>query len=137
MNRICFVCLGNICRSPMAEYMMKYYAKDRDFIISSRGTSYEEEGNDIYPPAKEKLREKNIPFSRHQATCLEKDDYDSFDFFYCMEKSNYNRVLTIFGEDPLHKVKCLLDRDISDPWYTGNFEETYQDLLEGIHNIVK
>ena len=128
MRRICFVCLGNICRSPMAEFMMRYFSNEKDVVVASRGTSYEEEGNDMYPPAKEKLREKGIPFSKHKATRLEKEDYDRFDEFYCMEKRNYDRVLSILGEDSQEKVHLLLDRDISDPWYTGNFETTYQDL---------
>ena len=89
----------------------------------------------MYPPAQEKLREKGIPFSQHKAIRLEKEDYDKFDTFYCMEKRNYDRVLSILGGDPQEKVKLLLDRDISDPWYTGNFEVTYQDLYEGIQKI--
>ena len=136
MYRICFICHGNICRSPMAEFMMKYFSKEKDVFVASRGTSYEEDGNDMYPPAQEKLREKNIPFSKHRATRLEKEDYDQFDEFYCMEKKNYERTLSILGGDPLHKVKLLLPRDISDPWYTGNFEKTYQDLYEGIQMIL-
>ena len=136
MRRICFICLGNICRSPMAEFMMKYFSKEKEVFVASRGTSYEEDGNDMYPPAQEKLREKNIPFSKHRATRLEKEDYDKFDEFYCMEKKNYERTISILGGDPLHKVKLLLPRDIADPWYTGNFEKTYQDLYEGIQMIL-
>lgn len=141
MKRICFVCLGNICRSPMAEFMMKEFVKregkEKDYLIASRATSYEEDGNDCYPPAKEKLEEKGIPYTRHYATRLEKEDYDKFDVFYCMEDSNLSRVLSILGEDPQNKVKKLLDRDISDPWYTGRFEDTYQDLTEGIQKLLQ
>ena len=141
MTRVCFICLGNICRSPMAEFMMKEFARregrERDFFITSRATSYEEEGNDMYPPAKEKLREKGIPFLKHSAKRIEKGDYSKYDVFYCMEESNLQRAYSIFGDDPEHKIKKVLDRDISDPWYTGNFEVTYQDLLEGIDLILQ
>ena len=140
MKRICFVCLGNICRSPMAEFMMKEFVKregkEKDYYIASRGTSYEEDGNDMYPPAKEKLSSMNIPYTRHHATRIEKEDYDKFDVFYCMEDYNVIRTISIFGGDPDHKVKKILERDISDPWYTGNFDSTYQDLLEGLHNLL-
>ena len=136
MRRICFICLGNICRSPMAEFMMKYYSNENDIFVSSRATSYEEEGNDMYPPAQEKLKEKGIPFSKHRAVRLEKEDYDKFDEFYCMEERNLTRAISILGGDPLQKVKLLLPRGISDPWYTGNFQKTYEDLLEGIQNIL-
>lgn len=139
MIRICFVCLGNICRSPMAEYMMKEFVrregKSKDFIIESRGTSYEEQGNDLYPLAQRKLREENIPFERHFAKRLEKSDYSKFDYFYCMEEKNIESVLKIF-DDPLCKVKKILDRDIADPWYTRNFDCTYLDLKEGIMSIL-
>lgn len=137
MKRICFVCLGNICRSPMAEFIMKKKAKKTDYIIESRATSYEEQGNDMYLPAKKKLIEEGIPFTKHSATRLEKDDYDKFDVFYCMEDSNINNVLRIFGSDKENKVKKLLPRDIADPWYTRNFDITYNDLIEGIDLIIQ
>ena len=139
MTRICFVCLGNICRSPMAEFIMKDIVKNRgltSYYIESRGTSYEEEGNDIYPPAKRLLDSKNIEYNSHKATRLEKDDYNKFDYFICMEDSNINNCLRIFGEDKDNKIKKLLIRDISDPWYTGNFSKTYDDLVEGINNLL-
>ena len=88
MIKICFVCLGNICRSPMAEYIMKKKIKeldlDKEFLVVSRSTSYEEQGNDIYPPAKRKLEEKNIPYMNHCSTRLEKEDYYKYDYFICM-----------------------------------------------------
>ncbi len=140
MHKICFVCLGNICRSPMAKYMMIKKVSDlgleKEYYIDSRGTSYEEEGNDLYPYAKEKLREKGIPFTRHFAKRLEKEDYDKFDIFYCMDDGNVSRAISILGGDPSHKVKKLLDRNILDPWYTGNFEEAYQDIEQGICKII-
>ncbi len=134
MKKICFVCLGNICRSPMAEFMMKDIVKKRglenEYLIEARATSYEEEGNDMYPPAKELLMKENIPFSRHYAKRLEKEDYKLFDVFYCMDDSNIVRTINIFKDSS--KVKKLLDRNIADPWYTGNFKQTFKDLEEGI-----
>ena len=138
-NRICFVCLGNICRSPMAEYMMKEKLRKRNlldsFEIVSRATSYEEEGNDLYPPAKEKLREKGIPFERHYAKRVEKEDFHHFDYFVCMEEKNIRELQRIIGKSD--KIIKLLERDISDPWYTGEFEKTYQDLDEGLELFLK
>ncbi len=139
MIKICFVCLGNICRSPMAEYMMKEYVRqlglEKEYHIESRATSYEEEGSDLYSLAKKKLQEENIPFDKHVAKRLEKEDYSKFDYFYCMEEKNVESVLKIF-DDPMGKVKKLLDRDIADPWYTRNFDCTYLDLKEGIAKII-
>lgn len=141
MIKICFVCLGNICRSPMAEYIMKKKLKDlnleNEYHIVSRATSYEEQGNDIYPPAKRKLTEKNIPFSNHTATRLEKDDYNKYDYFICMEQRNITNTLRIFESDPSNKTFTLLDKDIADPWYTGNFDDTYNDLDYGLDNLIK
>ena len=141
MIKICFVCLGNICRSPMAEYIMKKKLKDLNleniFKIVSRATSYEEQGNDIYPPAKRKLTEENIPFSNHTATRLEKDDYNKYDYFICMEQRNITNALRIFESDPNNKIFTLLDKDIADPWYTGNFDDTYNDLDYGLDNFIQ
>jgi len=137
MLKICFVCLGNICRSPMAEFMMKNKVNENEYLIESRATSYEEQGNDIYPPAKKKLDEEHIPYTRHYATKLEKTDYDKFDVFYCMEESNISNCIRIFGSDKDNKIKKLLPRDIADPWYTNNFDITYNDLVEGIDEVIK
>ena len=141
MIKICFVCLGNICRSPMAEYIMKKKLKDlnleNEYHIVSRATSYEEQGNDIYPPAKRKLTEEKIPFSNHTATRLEEDDYNKYDYFICMEQRNITNTLRIFESDPNNKIFTLLDKDISDPWYTGNFNDTYNDLDYGLDNLIK
>lgn len=140
MIRICFVCLGNICRSPMAEFIMKDKVKklglSDKFHIESRATSYEEEGNDMYPLAKEMLDSKNISYTRHYAKRLVMSDYSKFDLFVCMEDSNIRNVLYIFN-DTDNKVVKLLDRDIADPWYTGNFISTYNDLVEGIDLLIK
>ena len=140
MIKICFVCLGNICRSPMAEYIMKSKLRkpNMENLISvvSRATSYEEQGNDIYHLAKEKLIEKCIPFQKHKSTRLEEDDYDKFDYFICMEQKNIANALRIFGSDHKNKISTLLKTDIADPWYTGNFEETYIDLDNGINHLI-
>ena len=138
MVKICFVCLGNICRSPMAEFMMKEklrrVGRTSDFIVESRATSYEESGNDMHDGAKEVLSKHLIPYGQHSSTRLEKSDYNLFDYFICMDDDNIEEVNNIFSD--MTKVSKLLNRDISDPWYTGNFEETYNDLNEGIRLLI-
>lgn len=145
MIKICFVCLGNICRSPMAEFMFKDLVKKNNLedkiYITSKATSYEEEGNDMYPPAKKKLTEKNIFFEKRKATRVEKEDYEKYDYFICMEERNINNLLRIFGEDKDNKVFKLLalvnNKDISDPWYTNDFETTYNDLEVGLNKLLE
>ena len=139
MIKICFVCLGNICRSPMAEYMMKCLLKEKredlHYYITSRGTSSEEDGNDLYPPAKRILGLHGIEYDKHVAKKVVKEDYDKFDFFVCMEKSNMNSLFRIFQIEDSSKIILLLDRDIRDPWYTRDFETTYQDIYRGIVSL--
>ena len=124
----------------MAEFMMKDRLLKEGILdyyeIDSRGTSYEESGNDMYPPAKEMLSNKGISYAKHEAKRLEKDDYCKYDVFYCMEKKNVFDAMSIFGGDSDGKILTLLDRDISDPWYTGDFLKTYNDLEEGINLIL-
>ena len=138
MIRICFICLGNICRSPMAEFIMKDKLKklglEEKFQISSKATSYEEEGNDIYPPVKEILTKMHIPYTKHYATRLEESDKEKYDMFICMEDSNIIRTISILND--YSKVSKLLERDISDPWYTGDFVTTYNDIAEGINILL-
>ena len=140
MIKICFVCLGNICRSPMAEYMMKKKLKDlnleEEFQIVSRATSYEEEGNDMHNGTKDILDKMNVSYSKHSATRLEKTDYEKYDCFICMDSSNIRNTLRIFESDPENKVIMLLDKDVKDPWYTGNFIETYHDVDLGTDNLI-
>lgn len=140
MIKICFVCLGNICRSPMAEYVMKDKVKklgrDKEFLIISRATSYEEEGNDMHYGTKDILDKMNISYSSHSAKRLEKDDYEKYDYFVCMDSSNIRNTLRIFGSDSENKVIMLLDKDVKDPWYTGNFIETYYDVDLGTDNLI-
>lgn len=138
MIRICFVCLGNICRSPMAEFVMKDKVNklgiSDKFIIDSRATSYEESGNDIHYGTKEILDLNNIPYSKRKATRVEKSDLDKYDYFICMDSSNVRNLGYILGDSS--KISMLLDRDVADPWYTGNFKVTYDDINKGIDDLI-
>lgn len=141
MIKICFVCLGNICRSPMAEFIMKDLIAKNNLLnsiyITSKATSYEEIGNSIYPPAKEKLKEHNIYFDNgKKASRLEKEDLEKYDYIIGMEERNIINIERILGTKDNQKIVRLLDyspnpRDITDPWYTGDFDKAYDDILEG------
>lgn len=136
MIRILFVCHGNICRSPMAMFIMKKMVKDKglenDFLIESAATSTEEIGNDMYPPAKRKLSEKNIPFIAHRARQIGFDEYDEWDYIFCMDGNNMRNLRYIISADPKQKIYKLLDtKDVADPWYTRDFEQAYQDIYKG------
>ena len=140
MIKVLFVCLGNICRSPMAEYVFKDMVKkkglDNQFYISSTATSYEEIGNDMHYGTKDKLDEMGIPYTKHKARRIEKQDYQKYDYILGMEDTNIRNILRIIGNDKENKIYKLLDfsknpRDIADPWYTGNFTVTYNDIMEG------
>jgi protein-tyrosine phosphatase len=141
MIKICFVCLGNICRSPMAEFIMKDKIKklnlEDKYYIESRATSYEEEGNDMHISAKEILNLNNISYTKHKAKRLEIEDYQKFDYFICMDDSNVRNTINIFKNDNFNKVFKLNKENVKDPWYTGNFNETYNDLNEGIDKILR
>ena len=145
MIKILFVCLGNICRSPMAEYVFKDLVDKEnlsdDFYIDSAATSSEEEGNGMYYGTRKKLIEKNINFDNHIARKIKKEDYDKYDFIIGMEESNIRNIKKIIGIDTKNKVYRLLDfskrpRDIADPWYTGNFDITYDDIYEGCNSLL-
>lgn len=140
MIKVLFVCLGNICRSPMAEYVFKDMVKknglEKQFHIDSAATSYEEIGNDMHYGTKDKLDEVGIPYTKHKARRIEKQDYEKYDYIIGMEESNIRNILRIIGNDKENKIYKLLDfskdsRDIADPWYTGNFTVTYNDIVEG------
>lgn len=139
MIRVCFVCLGNICRSPMAEFIMKDKVKklglSDKFVIESRATSYEESGNDIYYEAKKMLDLNNIPYSKREAIRVEEDDLEKFDYFICMDSSNVRNLNRILNDDS--KIFTLLDRDVKDPWYTRDFKSTFDDLDSGIDKFIK
>lgn len=146
MLKLCFVCLGNICRSPMAEFIMKDKIKklnlENDILVDSRATSYEEQGNPMHPGTKAKLQEKNIPYTEHIAKRLEISDYNKYDYFICMDSSNIKNTLRIFATDPNNKIFKLLDitdlkRDVLDPWYTNNFTDTYNDLDLGTNKLLE
>ncbi len=140
MIKILFVCHGNICRSTMAEYVMKDMLEkrglDRAFEVDSAATSREEIGNPIYPPARRKLIEEGVPIGNHRARQVTKADYDYFDKIYIMDHWNQKNILRLLGSDPKEKIEMLLDRDVADPWYTGDFDATYRDVIEGCNKIL-
>lgn len=140
MIKVLFICHGNICRSPMAEYVMKDMVRkagcEAEFEIASAATSREEIGNDIHRGTKAKLREQGISFEKRQARQVTKKDYEEFDYLILMDRENKRGLSRIISTDPYNKVHMLLgfagkDRDIADPWYTGNFDETYDDVVAG------
>jgi len=139
--KVMFVCHGNICRSPMAEFVLKDIVSkngvsDR-FVIKSSATSTEEIGNPVHHGTRNKLREHNISCEGKYAVQLKKSDYAEFDYIICMDSWNIRNIMRIVGNDSMGKIFRLLDfterkgQDIADPWYTGNFNETYNDILEG------
>ena len=142
---ILFICHGNICRSPMAEFVMKELVKKSgrtDIYIESAATSTEEIGNDIHPGTKRKLRAEEIPFERRAARRMTAADYSRFDLIVGMDTENIRNILRITGGDPENKVRRLLEftdrvRDIADPWYTGDFDETFRDIDRGCRGILE
>lgn len=150
MIKILFICHGNICRSPMAEFVMKDLVArngmSEKFHIASSATSTEEIGNDIHRGTKQKLTEMGIPFEKRYATQLKRSDYDDYDFLIVMDEYNLLNITRIISDDPKRKIYKLLDftksgGDIADPWYTGNFDETYNDIKNGcealLNHIIK
>lgn len=135
MTRILFVCLGNICRSPMAEFIFNYMVKQRGlsshFEAASAATSQDELGNDMYPPAKCKLTQMGIPFSHRAARQIRRSDYETYDLIIGMDRNNVLSMQRFFSGDPEGKISMLLSRPVADPWFTGDFDSTYDDLIEG------
>ena len=146
MIKVLFVCLGNICRSPMAEFLLKDIVKkkkiENEFVIESAGTSNEEEGNPVHFGTRRKLSEIGISTDGKYARKLLKEDYEKYDYILAMEERNVIDIIRIVGEDKENKIHRLLDysknpRDIADPWYTGNFDETYDDIMEGLKCFIE
>lgn len=140
MIKILFICHGNICRSPMGEYILKDLVERRGlagaFFIASAAASREEIGNDVYPPARRCLLSHGIACPRRQAVQLTAADYEKYDWILYMEEYNRPGIRRILPEDPAGKIHRLLDftkrpRDVDDPWYTGDFETAYRDIREG------
>lgn len=144
-----FVCHGNICRSPMAEFVFKKLLNERvlsdKFVVSSSATSTEEIygniGNPVYPMAKAELAKHNISCEGKRAIQVQKSDYNNYDLFICMDDNNVRNILRIFGKDTDNKVKKLMDYtdnggNVSDPWYTRNFEVCYNDILDGCTTLL-
>ena len=146
MTKILFVCHGNICRSPMAEFVMKDLVKkaglESEFLIESAATSTEEIGNPVYSPARRKLAEHGIDCAGKTARQLKNEDYDQYDLLIGMDRANLQNMHRICGGDFDGKIHLLMeftDRpdDVADPWYTGDFESTWQDVLEGCRELLQ
>ena len=146
MIRVLFVCHGNICRSPMAEFIMKDIVKkaglDEKIEISSVAATQDEIGNDMYPPAKRKLEEMGIPYTRRAARSFTSADYEKYDVIVGMDEENREDLLHLTQGDPKKKLKQLMDftdtpKEVADPWYTGNFNETYEDILRGTTGLLQ
>lgn len=149
MTKILFVCHGNICRSPMAEFIFKDLARksgrEGAFEVASCATSREEiwngVGNPVYPPAREELRRHGIPCGDKHAVQLTKADYDKYDLLIGMDENNIHNMMRILGSDPDHKVHKLLDYtgrggDVADPWYSDRFDIAYRDIEEGCRALL-
>lgn len=146
MTKILFICHGNICRSPMAEFAMKDLVKkaglESQFHIESAATSTEEIGNPVYPPARRKLAEHGIDCTGKTARRLRNSDYGQFDLLIGMDRANLRNMYRICGEDFDSKVHLLMkyagrpDAEVADPWYTGDFEAAWQDILDGCTGLL-
>ena len=143
MTKVMFICHGNICRSPMAEFILKDMVKrrgiEKNFLIASSATSTEEiwgdVGNPVYPPAQSELAAHGISCAGKRAVQLKKSDYAQYDYLLCMDKMNIRNALRIIGSDKDNKLRLLLSfadgGNIADPWYCGNFDRTYADIVKG------
>ena len=146
MIRILFVCLGNICRSPMAEFVMKdlvaKHGLAQEFEIASAATCSDELGNPVYPPVRKLLAERGISCAGKTARKITPEDYARYDYIVGMDSNNMRNMLRIFGGDPEKKLSLLMDhtgdfRDVADPWYTRDFHATEQDVDRGCAALLK
>lgn len=147
MTKILFVCHGNICRSPMAEFIMKDLVEkagqENQFHIASAATSAEEIGHPVYPPARRKLSEHGIGCAGKTARRLKKTDYQEYDLLIGMDSENIRDMRRICGGDPEGKIRLLLayaghpNREVADPWYTGDFETAWEDIAEGCFHLLE
>lgn len=140
MIKILFVCHGNICRSPMGEFILKELVRkagrEGEFEIASRAVSREEIGNPLYPPARRELQAHGVPCEGHRARQITMEDYRHFDRMYYMDGSNLRHLQWMLPKNP-EKIRPLLDRDVADPWYTGDFTAAWNDILEGCLRIME
>ena len=146
MTKILFVCHGNICRSPMAEYVMKHLVRESgreaEFEIASAATSTEEIGNDVYPPARRELLSHGVECPKRKARRLTRRDFDEYDMIIGMDEENIYNMRRICGDGDAAKISLLLDftdrpGNVADPWYTRNFAETWRDVCEGCRCLLK
>ena len=147
MRRVLFVCHGNICRSPMAEYVMKHLVREagmeEQFQIASAATSREELGSPVYPPARKKLAEHGISCAGHMARQLQNRDYDEYDLLIGMDYTNLRNMHRICGGDFNDKMHLLMeyaghpDQEVADPWYTRDFDAAWRDILDGCRGLLK
>ena len=150
MIKIMFVCHGNICRSPMAEFVLKDMVKkagrENEFVIASSATSTEEiwggVGNPVYPPARDELKKHGISCEGKRAVQVKKSDYENYDYLICMDENNMRNIRRIIGSDPEGKVVKLLSftgesRNVADPWYSGDFETCYSDIYDGCKALLE
>lgn len=144
--RVMFVCLGNICRSPMAECVLKDMVAKRglsqQFYINSSATSTYEIGNPIHYGTQRRLKQAGVPLVEHRAVQLRPSDYEKYDYFIGMDASNRSNMIRILKNDPEDKVHLMLDytdhpRDVADPWYTGDFDATYEDIVAGCEGFLR
>ncbi len=139
MIKILFVCHGNICRSPMAEFVMKdMVAKARlsdKFYVNSVAASREEEGNFLYPPARRELEKHGVPYERKRARLITRQDVEEYDRIYYMDSRNLRYLRQLFPGET--KFRPLLNRDVADPWYSGDFAKTWEDICEGCRKILE
>jgi len=146
VKKIMFVCHGNICRSPLAQFVMLDLVKkaglENEFVIESSATSGEELGNPVYPPMKRIMDKKGLPYFEHNSTLLSPYDYEKYDLFVLMDRNNFRNIKRYFPVDKDNKIHLLLEyageqRDVADPWYSGDFEKTYNDVILGCGALLK